>query len=158
VISPTTAELATRRATSDLARRLGPLLKPSDLVILTGPLGAGKTYFTRALCRVLGLPEDTRVPSPTFTLVHEHDTDPPLSHADLYRVSTSAQVRQLGLDAQRDDGRVLVVEWGEPFIAELGGDALVLTFALNPRRVTLSATGRRSSELLAAFAREGVRE
>ena len=97
-------------------------------------------------------------PSPTFTLVHEHDTDPPLSHADLYRVSTSAQVRELGLDAQRDDGRVLVVEWGEPFIAELGGDALVLTFALNPRRVTLRATGRRSSELLAAFERESVRE
>ncbi len=155
MISPTTIELATRRATNDLARRLGPFLKPSDLVILTGPLGAGKTFFTRALCRALGLPADSRVPSPTFTLVHEHDTDPPLSHADLYRVSTPAQVRELGLDAQRDDGRVLVVEWGEPYIAELGGDALVLTFGLNPRRVTLSATGRRSSELLAEFEREG---
>lgn len=149
-----TAELATRRATSDLARRLGPLLKPSDLVILTGPLGAGKTFFTRALCRALGLPDDTRVPSPTFTLVHEHDTNPPISHADLYRITSPEQVRQLGLDAQRDDGRVLVVEWGEPYIEELGGDALVLTFALNPRRVTLSATGPRSSELLAAFERE----
>jgi tRNA threonylcarbamoyladenosine biosynthesis protein TsaE len=154
VSTPTTIELASRRATSDLARRLAPLLQASDLLILTGPLGSGKTFFTRALSRALGLPGDARVPSPTFTLVHEHDTDPPLSHADLYRISTPEQVRELGLDAQRDDGRVLVVEWGEPYIEELGGDALVLTFALSPRRVTLTATGRRSSEILAGFERE----
>ncbi len=159
MIPQAVTELATRRATSELARRLGPLLRPSDLVDFDRTSRRRKNILhPRALPSARRLPEDSRVPSPTFTLVHEHDTDPPLSHADLYRVSTSAQVRELGLDAQRDDGRVLVVEWGEPFIAELGGDALVLTFALNPRRVTLSATGRRSGELLAAFERESVRE
>ena len=142
-------ELPTRRATQKLAQLVAPELRSGDLLILSGPLGSGKTYFTRALCRALGLKE--RVPSPTFTLVHEHETVPPISHADLYRLNGPAQVAELGLDAQRDDGRVLLVEWGEPYIELLGGDALVLTLALDPRRATLSATGARSHEQLAAL-------
>lgn len=148
-LAPLEFQLPTRRATQKLAQLLAPALKESDLVILTGPLGSGKTFFTRALCRALGLPQTKRVPSPTFTLVHEHDTTPPLSHADLYRLNGDAQVRQLGLDSQRDDGRVLLVEWGEPYIEVLGGDALVLTFSLDPRRAAFSATGRRSRAILA---------
>ena len=144
-------QLPTENATRALAARLAPLLKAGDLVVLNGPLGSGKTFFTRALCRALGLPASVRVPSPTFTLVHEHPTEPPLSHADLYRLRDMADVRGLGLDAQRDDGRVLVVEWGEPYIDVLGGDALVLELALDPRRASLRATGARSRELLAAF-------
>lgn len=142
-------DLPTRRATQKLAERIAPALKASDLLILSGPLGSGKTFFARALCRALGLPRTTRVPSPTFTLVHEHETTPPLSHADLYRLNGDAQVRELGLDAQRDDGRLLLVEWGEPYVDVLGGDALLLTLALDPRRATLSATGRRSRAILA---------
>jgi tRNA threonylcarbamoyladenosine biosynthesis protein TsaE len=147
--APIRFDLPTRRATQKLAQLLAPKLRPSDLVILTGPLGSGKTFFTRALCRALGLPQSKRVPSPTFTLVHEHETTPPLSHADLYRLNGDAQVRELGLDSQRDDGRVLLVEWGEPYIEVLGGDALVLTLALDPRRAAFSATGRRSRAILA---------
>jgi tRNA threonylcarbamoyladenosine biosynthesis protein TsaE len=148
-------DLPTRRATQKLAELLAPLLAPSDLVILTGPLGSGKTFFTRALCRALGLSQSKRVPSPTFTLVHEHETTPPLSHADLYRLNGDAQVRELGLDSQRDDGRILVVEWGEPYIAVLGGDALTLTLALDPRRASFSATGRRSRAILTELGAKG---
>jgi len=143
--------LPTRRATEELARRLAPLLLPGDLLVLSGPLGSGKTFFTGALCRALGLPEKTRVPSPTFTLVHEHETTPPISHADLYRLRDARDVLGLGLDAQRDDGRVLVVEWGEPYIDVLGGDALVLELSLDPRKAVLRATGVRSAALLAAL-------
>lgn len=142
-------DLPTRRATQKLAEQIAPVLEASDLLILSGPLGSGKTFFARALCRALGLPRSTRVPSPTFTLVHEHETTPPLSHADLYRLNGDAQVRELGLDAQRDDGRILLVEWGEPYIDVLGGDALLLTLTLDPRRAALSATGRRSRAILA---------
>jgi len=140
--------LPARRATIHLAQALAPLLKPRDLVILSGPLGAGKTFFARALCRALGLPASVAVTSPTFTLLHEHPTEPPLSHADLYRLSTEQDVRRLGLDAERDLGRILVVEWGEPFIAVLGGDALIITLYPEPRRAELSATGERSGATL----------
>jgi len=80
---------------------------------------------------------------------------PPLAHADLYRLTGPEQLRELGLDAQRDDGRVLLVEWGEPYVQQLGGDALLLTFALDPRRVVLSATGRRSLAMLAELSAKG---
>jgi len=148
-------ELPTRRATQKLAQLVAPTLKPSDLLILSGPLGSGKTFFARALCRALGLPLSQRVPSPTFTLVHEHETTPPLSHADLYRLQGPEQVRQLGLDSQRDDGRILLVEWGEPYVELLGGDALVLRLSLDPRRAALSATGRRSSAIVAELGAKG---
>jgi tRNA threonylcarbamoyladenosine biosynthesis protein TsaE len=142
------ADLSTRSDTLALGRRIARVLSPGDLVVLSGPLGSGKTFLTRAICRALGLPPSIRVPSPTFTLVHEHPTDPPLSHADLYRLETPAEVRALGLDAQRDDGRVLVVEWGAPYVELLGGDALVVELALAPRRATLTATGERSRAML----------
>lgn len=154
--SELTFDLPTRRATQKLAQRLAPSLQPSDLLILTGPLGSGKTFFARALCRALGLAASQRVPSPTFTLVHEHETKPPLSHADLYRLNGPEQVRELGLDAQRDDGRILLVEWGEPYIELLGGDALCLTLSLDPRRAVLSATGRRSRSIIAQLEAEGA--
>ena len=148
-------ELPTRRATQKLAQLVAPTLAPSDLLVLTGPLGSGKTFFVRALCRALGLPQSQRVASPTFTLVHEHDTQPPLSHADLYRLNGPEQVRELGLDAQRDDGRILLVEWGEPYLEQLGGDALLLTLALDPRRAAISATGRRSRAILDELGAKG---
>jgi len=145
-VIPLPDKLATRR----LARRLAPHLSAGDLVVLSGPLGSGKTFFTRALCRALGLPEERRVPSPTFTLVHEHATEPPLAHADVYRLKDAREVEQLGLDAQREDGFVVVVEWGEPFIDALGGDALVVSFSLDPRSAQLRATGPSASKLLEA--------
>jgi len=150
----TAFELPTERATRELAERVAPHVAAGDLIILTGPLGSGKTFFTRALCHALGLPARTRVPSPTFTLVHEHETKPPLSHADLYRLRDADDVRRLGLDSQRDDGRVLVVEWGEPYIDVLGGDAFVVELLLAPRRATVRATGERSRILLNAVVGE----
>ena len=142
-------DLPTRRSTQKLAQLIAPVLAESDLVILSGPLGSGKTFFVRALCRALGLAATQRVTSPTFTLVQEYETAPLLAHADLYRLTGPEQLHQLGLDAQRDDGRLLLVEWGEPYVEQLGGDALLMSFALEPRLVVLSATGRRSRAILA---------
>lgn len=149
--SDLTFDLPTRRSTQKLAQQLAPFFAESDLVVLTGPLGSGKTFFVRALCRALGLPSTLRVTSPTFTLVQEYETVPPLAHADLYRLTGPEQLRELGLDAQRDDGRLLLVEWGEPYVEQLGGDALLMTFALAPRRVVISGTGRRSRAIVAAL-------
>lgn len=145
--------LPTRRATTRLAARIAPVLCPGDLLVLSGALGAGKTFLVRALCRALGLPSRVRVTSPTFTLVSEYATRPPIVHADLYRLSKPEEVRELGLDAARDDGNVVVVEWGEPYLAVLGGDALLVGLEVSPRRAVLRATGPRSAKMLAGLAR-----
>jgi tRNA threonylcarbamoyladenosine biosynthesis protein TsaE len=158
-VSPTelSRSLPGKPATARLAADLARLLGAGDLLLLDGPLGAGKTFFTRALARALGLPPETRVTSPTFTLVHEHETKPLLVHADLYRLSDDERgVRELGLLEKRDEGALLVVEWGLPFERLLGGDALVLRLRRehgNGRFAAISATGPRSGQLLEALAR-----
>lgn len=120
---PASRELPTRRATIRLARELSMLLAPGDLVLLSGPLGAGKTFFTRALLRALGVPHAVPVQSPTFALVHEHGARFPVLHVDLYRVGGGEEVELLGLRERREEA-LLVVEWGDAYESELGGGAL----------------------------------
>lgn len=156
-MTPLVCALPDKAATSRLAAQLAPLLSGGDLLLLEGPLGAGKTFFTRALLRSLGLDSESRVTSPTFTLVNEYDTEPRLLHADLYRLIDDARgVRELGLLEQRDDGALLVVEWGRTFEALLGGDALVLTLGRQPRSAAFSATGPRGQQLLEELAKSLV--
>lgn len=143
--------LPTEEHTAGLAQALAPHLAPSDLLILSGELGAGKTFFTRALCHALGLPEEERVTSPTFTLVHEYAARLPVSHADLYRLESEEQVSELGLDAQRDDGRLVIVEWGLPYLELLGGEALVLELTATPRSASIFGVGARGAELWSAL-------
>ncbi|MEO8181055.1 MAG: tRNA (adenosine(37)-N6)-threonylcarbamoyltransferase complex ATPase subunit type 1 TsaE [Deltaproteobacteria bacterium] len=154
--SPATHEsaqlvLPNRRATRRLARALGAALAPGDALILSGPLGAGKTFLVRALCRALGLPAREPVQSPTFTLLRELATTPPIAHADLYRLGSLEDAEQLGLLEKRDAGAVLIAEWGERYPEALGRDCLSLCIELAPRRVTLSADGPRSRQLVQAI-------
>ncbi|APR83924.1 TsaE protein [Minicystis rosea] len=124
--------LPTRRATIHLAERLAPALAAGDLVVLEGDLGAGKTFFSRALCRALGVPPSIPVTSPTFTIVHEYDGRLPIRHADLYRLHGPEELGPLGLREQRGDGALLLIEWGTPYLDALGGDALVLSLRVSP--------------------------
>lgn len=128
---PVEIALPNRRATKALAEKVAPRLRPGDLVRLDGDLGAGKTFFTRALLRALGVGEETAVTSPTFVLVTEYPCKAGLVlHADLYRLREGgprsqgflAEVEGLGLRERRDEGAVLVVEWGEGAEAALGGE------------------------------------
>ena len=85
--------LRTRRDSRKLASAMARVLQPGDLVLLSGGLGAGKTFVTRAMARALGV--TARVTSPTFTLVHEHATARgALVHADLYRLRERWKVRR----------------------------------------------------------------
>lgn len=143
--------LPNRRATRTLAALLAEEARAADLIVLSGPLGSGKTFFARAFCRALGVPREQRVTSPTFALVHEYAGRVPISHADVYRIRDEQELFQLGLVEQREDGRLLIVEWGEPYVLALGGDALVISLGLDPRRAALRPSGPRSDAVAAAL-------
>lgn len=98
--------------TQAVARALAGTLRPGDVVLLSGPLGAGKTAFVRGLASVLAA-DPSEVNSPTFTLVHEY-AGPQLRiyHADLYRLAHTG-LADLGLDEMGQDDGVLVIEWPE---------------------------------------------
>ena len=106
----TTLTLPDPDATTALAHRIAPLLGAGDVILLQGPIGAGKSHFARALIQArLGRAED--VPSPTFTLVQTYHPDgPEVWHADLYRLTDPAEVDELGL-TQAFDEAIVLVEW-----------------------------------------------
>jgi len=144
--------LESRSATKHLARALAEGVEPGDLVILSGPLGAGKTFLVRATLRALGLPERERVTSPTFSLVHEYDLRLRVLHADLYRLAQDDELDPLGLREERASGSILLVEWGEPHAQRLGADALTIELVVSARATTrralLRASGARSAASL----------
>ncbi|MBX3183163.1 MAG: tRNA (adenosine(37)-N6)-threonylcarbamoyltransferase complex ATPase subunit type 1 TsaE [Polyangiaceae bacterium] len=147
------AALTSRRATVQLGRALARVSRAGGLIVLDGPLGAGKTFLTRALCRELGVPGELPVTSPTFALVQEHAARLRVLHADLYRLGSADEVFELGLEAARREGALLVVEWGRPYLGELGGDALIVSWEspLTTRRVLLQATGEGARTVLDAL-------
>ncbi|MDM7325403.1 MAG: tRNA (adenosine(37)-N6)-threonylcarbamoyltransferase complex ATPase subunit type 1 TsaE [Thermus sp.] len=98
--------------TQALARVALPLFPKGSLVVLEGPLGAGKTTFVRFLAEALGF--QGRVTSPSYTLVHTYPTpEGPLVHADLYRLKDPTLFLPQ-LEASREGARLLLVEWGNP--------------------------------------------
>jgi len=138
--------------TERLGERLAPALRPGDVIVLRGPLGAGKTRFVAGLARGLGVAG--RVKSPTFTLVHEHDGPVPLFHADCYRLEPS-ETRDLGLEELAERG-VVVAEWGERLPDALRETALEITIAVDgecERTLAARAAGGRGAALLAALRR-----
>jgi len=150
-----------------LGRRVSGLLRAGDLLVLSGPLGAGKTTFTRGLGE--GLEVRGQVASPTFVLARTHPTASgvPLVHVDAYRLSGEAELDDLDLDYE---GSIVVVEWGAGLLdgvaeswldvvierptggvdgrdADFVQDGTVDDVPEEPRRVVITAHGARWADV-----------
>ncbi len=137
--------LAGAQDTQGAGRRLATVLRPGDLVLLDGPLGAGKTTFTRGLAEGLGVRGP--VTSPTFVIARRHPSlvgGPALVHVDAYRLSCADDLYDLDLEAEMTDA-VTVVEWGRDRAEGLGESRLEITFdrTTEDRFVTVAAVGTR---------------
>lgn len=97
--------------TEDAGYNLAKGLNAGAVVTLYGDLGAGKTAFVRGMAR--GLNSNSRVTSPTFTIVNEYSGDLPLFHFDMYRLSSSNELFDIGWEDYLGRGGVCVVEWSE---------------------------------------------
>ena len=139
-------ELPDAEATTRLGQAIAPLLAPGDSLLLYGPLGMGKSTLARGLIRALTTPDED-VPSPTFTLVQFYESDPPVAHFDLYRLTRPEEAFEIGLDEALDEG-CAVIEWPERLGEEpgrfLGPDQLTLTISEQGegRLATVSGVGR----------------
>jgi tRNA threonylcarbamoyladenosine biosynthesis protein TsaE len=110
-----------------LGGRLAALLRPGDLIVLNGPLGAGKTTLVQGIGDGLGVRGP--VTSPTFVIARIHPAlrgGPALVHVDAYRLSSPAEVDDLDLDADLESS-VTVVEWGGGLVEGLAPDSLAVT-------------------------------
>ncbi len=144
-----TRTISTAEEMRVLGAELGGLLGPGDLVVLTGPLGAGKTTLVQGIGE--GLKVRGPITSPTFVIARVHPSlsgGPSLVHADAYRLGGSLEVDDLDLDASLEDS-VTVVEWGEGLVEGLTDDRLeiVIEHADEQRVVRLRGVGARWSDI-----------
>lgn len=96
--------------TSNLGEKIGSILKPGDIVTLTGDLGAGKTHFVAGAAKTLGISD--YITSPTFTIVNEYSQGKiPMYHFDLYRLSSYDDLLDIGFEEYADKAAVMFVEW-----------------------------------------------
>ena len=118
--------------TWEIARKFAALLKPGDIVCLEGDLGAGKTTFTQALARALGV--DGRVTSPTFCIVQEHRGGGLLLvHMDLYRLAGEEDLEAIGWEDYLERKAIIVIEWPERAGGLVPDDAWHIVFRHSER-------------------------
>lgn len=133
--------------TAHIAIALAANLRAGDLLLLEGPLGAGKTFFTQALIKSLGVRE--QVTSPTFVIVKSYQGALPIHHIDAYRLLDAPDPRQAFDELDIDiEGSLTIVEWGKNF--DVTGSALHIEIEIGPgqsRTLTLEGPDARWGDL-----------
>jgi len=154
-----TAETSSAQATRAVGAALGRLVRPRDVIVLAGDLGAGKTVLTQGLASSLGV--SGRVTSPTFNILVVHRGETDLAHFDLYRLEHAEQLEDIDFWGVVESDAVSVIEWGDRFADLLPPDVLTVTLTIvddEARRIEVRPSGPRSSALAHAWsaACEGV--
>jgi tRNA threonylcarbamoyladenosine biosynthesis protein TsaE len=140
---------ASSEETIAVGRELAALLKPPQMILLRGGMGAGKTTLMKGMAEALGAAEAEEVTSPTFTLIHEYEGEQEgakvrLFHLDVYRLEQERQLETLGWEELRAADSLVLVEWGDKFpvlaqqadgeieIEPLEGDGRKVTLRMKP--------------------------
>ncbi len=131
--------------TSKLAIGLAELAEGGDVIVLVGDLGAGKTAFSKAYGKALGI--DEPMTSPTFTLARQYEGRLTLHHLDVYRLEQMSEVLDLDLPELLDSGGVVLIEWGDAILPMLPPDYLMVRFTFgdgdDDRSIELTPVGER---------------
>ena len=143
-------DLPTPAATAELGRRLGALLFPGAVVALSGCLGAGKTFFVRAVADGLGVAGGV-VASPTFVIIQEYQGQLPIYHFDLYRLRAPEEFFDLGAGEYLEGEGASLIEWADKFENWLPAERLDARFEImgdQHRRLELTGHGERYADLV----------
>lgn len=137
-----------------LGRRLGQVISTPLVIAIVGPLGAGKTQFTKGVALGAGLDDDSAVTSPTFTLVQEYPCRIPMLHLDFYRLASKAELTGIGFEEMLSSPSIILIEWADRIASALPEDYLLV--ALHPtgessRRIDLTPHGPLASACLDAL-------
>ncbi|WP_367359125.1 tRNA (adenosine(37)-N6)-threonylcarbamoyltransferase complex ATPase subunit type 1 TsaE [Syntrophus buswellii] len=133
---------------------IGRCLVSGDIVALIGDLGAGKTCLTQGIARGLGVPKSYAVASPTFTLINEYPGRHVLYHLDVYRLSGSKDLEEMGYEDYFYGKGVSVIEWAEKIADIVPETAITICFAFvdeHLRRIEISAPEKRLAEIASAL-------
>lgn len=142
------------RQTGRFGARLGRLLAPGDLVLLDGPIGAGKTVMAQGIARGLGVCDP--VVSPTFTIVREYNGRLPLYHIDLYRLHPGSQLESIGIEDYLYSNGIVVIEWPDRAGALLPAEQLCIqlkVISTGKRGIRMIPASNRARELVSQFRR-----
>ena len=137
-----------------LAEQLGRLLRSGDVVALVGDLGSGKTLFSKGLARGLQVPESYYITSPTFTILNEYPGRTCFYHLDLYRLKSTAEYLELGLEEILYGQGAVAIEWAERLGENLPEERLEVHFKFmgeTSRSLTFKAFGAHWCKQLQEF-------
>ena len=142
--------------TLNFGKKLASYLKPKDIIVLTGELGAGKTKFTEGFLSYFGL--ENEISSPTFTIVNKYcKNDINIYHFDVYRLEDSSEFYEIGGEEYFEKG-ICLIEWGELIKDALPKDYLEITFSKNienrnenSRILNLTSHGSKFDKLIENF-------
>jgi tRNA threonylcarbamoyladenosine biosynthesis protein TsaE len=138
-----------------LGKILGEGLKAGDVVALTGELGSGKTVLTQGIAQGLGVPQGYVVASPTFTLINEYPgKGTHLYHLDVYRLTGSSDLAEVGYEEYLLGSGVTVIEWAEKILDVIPDNAFFIVFSYlddQQRSIEISGRGHRIASLQLAL-------